>query len=313
LQAVAAFGVGATVLLTWPSTYLNTTYRTHAEFARLAINTTVGAAVGLLLVVLVRFYGFNGLVIRAILLSGVSLAILYYRQPMSVKPRWNTKSMIQLVKVGFPIYMVGQLYAFFTTLDRLVLVRQTEALGYYTLAIQVGAAARILPGSFGSVVYPRMAHRYGETGRASDLWRMGLRTGAAATLVGAGIGALIWIVVPALVRGFLPRYAPGIPAAQWAGLLGMAMGFFAPAHIFNVIKRQDLYIAGWIVGAAAFLLVFSLLSKIGGFARATSSAQAMLAGTLAAALAWTILAKYACAAHDRRLDHRVNEGPDEQQ
>ena len=310
LQAVASFGVGVGVLLSWPGMYLNTTYRTHAEFARLAINSAVVAALGLLLVALVRLYDFNGLVVRAILVSGLSLAVLYYRKPLSVRPRWSTRRMIQLVKVGFPIYMVGQLYSFFASLDRLVLVGHTQTLGYYTLAIQVGAAVRMLPGSFNTVVYPRMAHRYGETGRAADLWRMGLRSAAAATLLGAGIGVLSWIGVPPLVRWFLPRYAPGIPAAQWASLLGMAMGFYPLAQIFNVIKRQDLYAAGWGVGLALFLVVFLLLARSNELTRATSSAQAMLAGTLSSNLVWTILAKYACVAHDRRLDRRIDEGPD---
>ena len=179
LWCISSISVTVLVICSWPTYYLTTTYRTHAEFGRLARNTVAVALVGCLLVLLVWRFHYHGLLLRASLLSILGVAALHYRRPLPVKPQWRTNRLVQLAKVGIPIWLVGQLGVFFMSLDRLMLVKLTQVLGYFTIAIQVGTFVRMIPIAFSTVLYPQMAHRYGENRCAMDIRRMA-RSGALA-------------------------------------------------------------------------------------------------------------------------------------
>ena len=250
LFCLTSIAVSVLVVCSWPTQYLTTTYRTHAEFGRLARNTVAVALCGVALVVLVWRLHFNGLLLRAALLAILGVAALYYKRPLPVRPVWGSMQFMQLARIGIPIWLVGQLANVLSSLDRLILVRTTEVLGYFTIAIQVSTFVRMVPIAFSTVLYPQMAHRYGETHCAMDIWRMARNGALAATLLGLIAGVCGWLLLPTFVHLVLPRYEPGIRAAQLSGFLGMAMGMYLFDNIYNVIKRQDLYVMNWLIGGA---------------------------------------------------------------
>ncbi len=65
-----------TVLLFYNTNYLQLTYRTSHDFARLAMSSVVENSVSLVLVVLVALFSFYGLCLRALLTALVSVAFL---------------------------------------------------------------------------------------------------------------------------------------------------------------------------------------------------------------------------------------------
>ena len=101
--------IGITVTCSWASLYYGTTYRTHSEFGRLAKNNTIVAFIGIALTLFVFYFGYGGILIRASLLAIFGVVALYYRRPMPVQPLWNKALFVQMVKVGVPIWLVGQL------------------------------------------------------------------------------------------------------------------------------------------------------------------------------------------------------------
>ena len=80
--------------------YLQTTYRTGHDFAKLAFANVVQNAVALVLVVLVALLSFYGLCLRAVLSSAAGLALLYYWRPLRVGPQWSTRHLKHLFVVG---------------------------------------------------------------------------------------------------------------------------------------------------------------------------------------------------------------------
>jgi O-antigen/teichoic acid export membrane protein len=302
VRCFTSIAIAVMIVCFWPTFYLTVTYRTNAEFGRLATNTVVVALIGAGLVLLVWWFHFNGLLLRAALLSILGVAALYYHRPLPVKPHWGRAQLVQLARVGIPIFLVGQLGTFFISLDRLMLVRSTQVLGYYTIAIQVSTFVRLIPSAFGTVLYPQMAHRYGETHCAMDIWRIAKKGALAASALGLGAGACGWLVLPTFVRLVLPKYGPGIRAAQLSGFLGLAMGFYMFDHIYNVIKRQDLYIFNWCCGCASFVSIWYGLTRVLHVAPSLASAGAMLAATFLMAIISAFVSRSACLAHDRRHD-----------
>jgi O-antigen/teichoic acid export membrane protein len=253
-------------------------------------------------VLLVWWFHFNGLLLRAALLAILGVAALYYHRPLPVRPRWGGTQLVQLAKVGIPIFLVGQLGTFFMSLDRLMLVRSTQVLGYYTIAIQVSTFVRLIPGAFGTVLYPQMAHQYGETHCAMDIWRTAKKGAFAASVLGLVAGACGWFTLPIFVHMVLPKYAPGIPAAQLSGFLGLAMGLYMFDHIYNVIKRQDLYAFNWVCGCASFVAIWYGLTRVLHIAPSPAAAASMLAATFLMAVLSAFVSRSACLAHDRRMN-----------
>lgn len=296
--ALTAVAIGTTVVFTWVVFYLGTTYRTHSEFGRLSANNTLVAFVGLALMMLVWRYGFWGMLIRAPMVTLLSLAALFYHRPVPVRPRWDWQRLLVLCKVGVPIYLLGQASTFFMSMDRLTLVDHTQALGYYTMALQASTAAQMIPTAFTLVIFPRLAQIYGETDRAMPLWILARKAAAGATLLGGVVGVMGWIATPWVVNGFLPNYRPGIPAAQWASLMGLAMGTYVFGNIFNVIRRQDLFAICWIIGLGGFWGSWRVLGGLGED-RTVVAAQSLLVGTFLLSLTGVFTSLWACRRHDR--------------
>jgi O-antigen/teichoic acid export membrane protein len=289
---------GTTLGVSWISSYLYTTYKTHSEFGRLSINNTIVALAGLGLMSLVWKYGFLGMLLRAPAVALFSLAALHFRRPMPVAPRWDGSRLLILTKTGVPIFLLGQASIVFFSTDRLSLVGDTRALGYYTLAIQASTAAQMIPSAFSTVVYPRLAHILGRADRAIPLWSHTRAAAVGVTLLGGVIGVLGWVVTPWVVAAFLPHYKPGVAAAQWSCLLGLAMGPCIFANIFNVIRRQDLYAVCWALGMGGFGGGRWVLGRMGG-ERTVVAAQSLLLGAVVLSAACVVLSLWACRVHDR--------------
>ncbi len=300
-RCLTSIAIAVMVVSSWPTLYLTTTYRTRNEFGRLAKNTVVVALVGAVLVVLVWKFHYHGLILRAALVSVLGVLALYYRRPLRVKPLWGFAQLVQLAKVGIPIWFVGQLFAFFTSMDRLMLVKSTEVLGYFTISIQVGLFVRQIPLAFGMVLYPQMAHSYGENHSAMDIWRLSRKAAFAAAALGLVAGVCGWLLLPTFVRLVLPKYVAGVRAAQWAGFLGFAMGFYLFDSVYNVIKRQDLYFYNWCAGCTTFLATWYCLTQLLHVPLAVASSQSMLVATVVMAIVSAFVGKRASMAHDLRL------------
>lgn len=297
--AATSVAIGTIVACSWLSFYLGTTYRTHSEFGRLAKNNTLVAVVGIPLTILVLRWGYSGLIIRAAIISLFSLAVLYFRRPIDVRPVWNKLIFYRLVKIGAPIWMVGQLGAFFITLDRFVLVAVPQVLGYFTVAIQTAVFSRSIPIAFTVVLYPKMAHKYGENHNAMDIWYMARKGAVGASLLGLFVGLCGWFILPKFVEIILPKYVPGISAAQYAAFLGLAMGCYVFDNVYNIIGRQDAYVANWVVGVLVFYATWYVLTDILSLPKGISSAQSMLFATSVMAISSAVISRRLCVAHDR--------------
>jgi O-antigen/teichoic acid export membrane protein len=183
-----------------------------------------------------------------------------------------------------------------------MLVKSTEVLGYFTIAIQVGSFVRQIPLAFGMVLYPQMAHTYGENHSAMDVWRLSRKAAFAASALGLVAGICGWLLLPTFVRLVLPKYVAGIRAAQWAGFLGFAMGFYLFDSVYNIIKRQDLYFYNWCAGCSTFVAAWYCLTRLLHVPLAVASSQSMLLATFVMAIVSAFVGKTASMAHDRRLE-----------
>jgi len=234
--------------------YLQITFRTRGDFARLALVNVVQSAVSLALVALVWLLAFYGLCLRAVLVGCAQMALLWYWRPVKVRPAWNWSHLLHLLKVGAPIFAVGQAYAYWTTLDSTLVLYYTGArgLGLYALVGMAGATLQLLPEALSQVLYPQMAEHYGRTGNVQAVVSSAFRPMVFAWLIVVPLVAAGWLLIPTVVRLLLPKYVDAIPAAQLS-LLVPAMMCFAPVlNVYNVVRRQGLFALAILLGMAAY-------------------------------------------------------------
>lgn len=300
-----AVAIGIIVVCLWPSQYLTVTYRTGSEFGRLATRNTIVALISVPLTLLVLWFGYLGLMARAVLLAGFSLVSLYFKRPVVTLPKWDRSVLLSLGKVGMPIWVLGQLGVFFLTLDRVVLADSPLLLGYFSISIQAGTFAGMVPLAITMVMYPQMVQRYGETGNAMAVWAIGRNGALMATALGILAGICGWVLIPFFIGHLLPAYLPGTEAAQWACLGGIALGFSVYNNVYNVIQRQDLYLFALGIGLVVFFGAWFVLTRHFAFDKLVSAVQSMLVANLVMSCSSTLITRWACVQHDRKYQAAV--------
>ena len=265
-EDVTGWGVYAFLcfLLFYNTYYLQMTYRTSHDFARLAISKVFESTVSVLLIVLAVWWGFYGLCVKALMVAIVSFGILYYWRPIHVLPKWNFAEIAHLFKIGCPIFFVGQIYAYWMVILSSVLLATLgkEGLGLYTIVTMSITAVDMVPIAIGQIIYPRMAQ---EWGRESSV--RGLIRAAYKPILYSFVGMIPFLVVATIcvspaIRFLIPKYVDAIPATQW-GIWTALIACLAPINnVFNVVRRQLLYLIAILVGmGATFLSLHFLVSE----------------------------------------------------
>lgn len=156
---------------------------------------------------------------------------LYYNIGRKIKIIFDLKASWHYMKIGFPIFVVGAMFGFFTTIDRLTaaIFLGTIQLGYYGIASLGATFLGIIPGMIGQLMWPRMAEKLGKGGDniSSLLPYIEKPTYLMSLLLPPLIGIII-LIIPIATKILLPKYVPGIEAAQisvlsvfFLGLMGM--------------------------------------------------------------------------------------------
>lgn len=272
--------------------YLQMTYRTSHDFSRLALAGVLDSTTGLILLVLVALFNFYGLCLRALLIGTVSLAFLFFWRPVRVAPKWNFGHLKHLLKIGAPIYGAGTLFSWWTVINSTLVLKYAgvEGMGLYAMVLLASAPLDFIPSAVAQVVYPRLAEQYGKSNSIKDL--IGI-TRKPILLTSAGlipVTAAAWLAVGPFIRLLVPAYAAAIPAMKWSLLLPIVNSFGSLNNIFNVVRRQHLYVTALIIGMAAYGagLFWLIRDKVA----LAAFPQAMLAGRVVFMLiCWVFIAR----------------------
>jgi O-antigen/teichoic acid export membrane protein len=267
-------------LLFYGHFYLEVTYRTRGDFARLALVNVLNSMAALALLAVVWLWKYYGLCLRALAAGLVQLALLWFWRPLRVRPKWNVRNMLHLLRIGAPLLGVGQLFAWWGALDSTLVLHfeGVKGLGLYALALMAGSSLNLLPEAMTQVVYPQMAEGHGSGERLLQLLRRAARPTMLLLACVIPLAALGWLAAPSLVVWIAPKYVDVIPAARWALLVPVVACFSPALQVFNVVKRQVPYAAAMVMGMGAY--VASLLWLRGHGGGLSSFPQAMAIGRL---------------------------------
>ncbi len=243
--------------------YLQMTFRSSHDFVKLARANVAEGAAGLVGLAFVALLGFYGLCLRVVLAAATSAALLFRWRPVRVRPRWDWGDLRHLFKIGAPIFAVGQVQGLWVGVITSTLVLRftgTKGMGLYAMVLVAISALEVVPLAVAQVVYPRMSQEYGGGCTTKHLIRIA-RKPMLATCAGLSVVVVAgWFAAAPLVRLVIPNYVDAVPAMQWGLLIALIGSFRALDSIFNVVRRQDLYLAAVTLGIGAFVGALFLLT-----------------------------------------------------
>jgi O-antigen/teichoic acid export membrane protein len=272
----AAAGLAANAFLAfalfYTNYYLNSTYRTSGDFAKLAVADVANASVGLAMVALVALIGFYGICLRACLAAAVGMAILYHWRPVRIGPRWNFTHLTHLLKIGLPIFCAGQLYAYWSVLDQTLVLCYAgrRGLGLYALVLTVAGAVQLLPNALTQVLYPRLVEHFGRTNSRREAVTLVIKPMLATLLGMVPVVAMGWLLIGPVVSWILPKYVDAVPAIRWSMLVALLAPLGVLDHAFVLVKKQGmlavvkgqgLLVAATAIGIAVYLTTLWLLTR----------------------------------------------------
>lgn len=254
----AVIAVTFLVVFKFYQSYLFTTYRSKNSFGALAMVQIWQGVVTLVSLPLI-ILGYNGMLTRLVVISGVAMYLMHRVRPMSVSPSWKTDSFVLLFKTGIPIFATDYMASCAGTFDKVALLKfgGVEQMGYYTLALSAYSAFQVVPQSISHYIYPRMSHHFGRTNSPKVVWGMAWRINlivVAAMLPLAVIGSFM---MPPVVKFLFPKFVTGTHAAQIALFAAVGYGACTGTNALLSLKAWKHLIA--------YQVVYSILLIAGPF------------------------------------------------
>lgn len=245
--------------------FLSALYRTNKDFNSLSRQNIRFGIGNLLTILLVYYWGIYGLIMRGVALAIYQFVLLYKNKPYKLEFKAELIHFKMLFKTGLPIFIVGYVNPLWSTVINNMIFAFGGALsfGLYSLSTIVEGTLKVIPTSFGGVIYPRMSIMYGEGKSVSEIIKANIKP----LIFQFGFMLLVAVagcfLLPVIVPYILPKYVDGIRAAQWMMFIPVALSFGSINHIYNVTKQQKWYFISLLIGVvigSAFILVKNKLS-----------------------------------------------------
>lgn len=283
LYAAGFFSYGlSSIYHYYGQNYLQILFRTNHDFNKLSNISLIIAFASLITVVLVWKWQFYGLCIRSIVLVAVEMYFLWKWKPLFVLPAWDFQMIKEIVRVGMPIFIVGIVFAIWTTLQNTLVLKMggAEQYGLFSLALMVGSSVGIFASSIEQVLYPKMSFEYGTGKGINDLLKLSYKPILYTFLFLIPSIIIGWIILPFFVDWLLPKYSDGVDAARWTLLLLLISVFGVNNSLFNVLKKQKDLLISLFGGIIGFLSTLFFLYYFRGFSLVIFP-QSMIVGRLA--------------------------------
>jgi O-antigen/teichoic acid export membrane protein len=271
--------------------FLLATYRSNSSFNTLSRIQLLQAILNITTLVFIYLYGFWGLIFKTVFVQLVYVTFLYFNRPFKVSARWDKQAFYDVLKVGFPIYILAYIQSSAATFDKVLLAKITDKmhLGYYSFGMYSFVALGLIPTAISNFIYPKLSYKYGRDNNALALWTdfKKIVLGMFAMLLPIAIVA--WITAPYLLNRFFPAYNNGISAFRILAVAAIFLGVNAGSSVILTVKKWK-YIVGYqsiyAVSLVIWPFIFSLLYKD----KVTGVAFGVLAGYLTSSIGIYILA-----------------------
>ncbi len=249
--------------LTFYQNYLLATFRSNSSFLKLSVIQLAEAVFNLLSIVLVVYFAFEGLILKTLLVMLFYVIILHVARPIKVAFFWDKSLLKQVIKVGFPIFILSYIEVFAVSADKLFLLNYSTLrdVGIYSFAAYSLTAFSIFSSSVASYFYPKLTYNYGKNKNRLVLWGYVKKITILLLIMQSVLFIICYFVVPVVITKFFLQYVDSIPIIHLLILAGVMKGSVIGVNVLWSMKAWKSMVL-YQVGTAAVLLfcIFTLVN-----------------------------------------------------
>jgi O-antigen/teichoic acid export membrane protein len=241
--------------------YYKVLLRAKHNFSVLSKALIFEALINLILIVLlVREYKIFGMYMAIMVVSVLNCLYMRYLSGYRMRIRIKKEVLVDLLKYGFPIVIIGASRLVLISLDRIMIANMMGVtfVGYYSLAIMLQSYVGQLS-SFGTVLYPRLMEKFGQNQKVEDIKKFV----TVPTMINAFILPLIlglmFFIFPVFVKAVLPKFVKGILAMKIFIVNIYFASLCIPAQHFLIALKKQLTIM-------AIITLSIILNIVGNYA-----------------------------------------------
>ena len=214
-------------------------YRSAKSFDKLTRIYQLEIPIILLCTYLIYRFGYWGILTYYTLTNVWYTSLLYKYSPFkNITPHLQLPIIYKMGKMGIAMMVLVQLRSAAQTLPRWIILAKSsiEKLGLYTPATAIGGLINLLPGQFAQFFYPQMGFKYGQSGRASDMWPYVKRLLWLLPSVVLPISVIIYLLAPCLLETLFPKYQDSLWAMR---IMCVTFVFSSPngtTWVFDTLK-----------------------------------------------------------------------------
>jgi O-antigen/teichoic acid export membrane protein len=180
------------------------------------------------------------------LANTVALILAYKRKQAILNISFDFKKLIRLIKIGFPIMLIGVMWLLYNTVDRIMIVKflGIKELGLYGISINLSSVMGLAPQVISQVLYPRLGFIYGKYSDNKILADKIIGISYRIAVISPLIIGMCYFLIDFVVRIFLKGYIEGVFSAQitilfsYFMLLSGILGLY-----FNIVGKQLMYLS----------------------------------------------------------------------
>lgn len=157
-------------------------------------------------------WGLRGIFFATLFATIASWLYIMNKTKYRLRFKLEASRLMDLVKVGLPILLVGIAYTFLISIDKVMIIRMIgpSELGFYSIAILAFTYANTFPKLFGIVIFPSMQEAFGRTESKEHILGYVREPAVIMSYIFPALLAAAYFGIPVLVHYVLPKYVLGI-------------------------------------------------------------------------------------------------------
>jgi O-antigen/teichoic acid export membrane protein len=219
-------GIILIISLSFYQNYLFSTFRSKQSFLKLSKIQFIHAFINIFTLILVIYYSYYGMVIKALLLNLIYAIFLHVSRPIKVGLIWNKEAFIKILKVGIPIFGLAYIESIAGTTDKVLLLKfsNIEDVGLYSFGFFALSSISIFSSSLASYIYPKMTYEFGKNEDKIIIWNYVTKITILILTLLTPVAIIGYFIIPSLIRDFFPAYIQSIPSMRILLFAGIFSG-----------------------------------------------------------------------------------------
>lgn len=196
------------IILSYYQNYLLSTLRSKNSFRKLSFIQIVDACVNIGTLIIVAYYSYYGLIIKAVLVILIYVILLHVSRPIKVGLIWNKPAFVKLLKVGLPIFGLAYIQSIASTADKILLLKYSSLtdVGLYSFGFYALSVFTLFSTSIASYIYPRMTYSYGQNNDKLILWSYARKITIILFLLQIPLATIGYFIIPIIITAYFPDY-----------------------------------------------------------------------------------------------------------